>query len=229
MHSTTTRLARRSWFGRRALKRSACFGTSPIPSNPEPRVPPIRRSMSIALLAAACAATFAPWAPARSAGVEDLDVPYVTTPQNVVDAMLDLAGVTANDALLDLGSGDGRVVITAAQRFGTRGTGIEIDPRLIALARAAANGAGVSERTAFLEQDLFATELGGASVITLYLLPAVNMQLRPALQKLKPGTRIVSHDWDMGDWQPDKWVVVDAPEKKIGLSKTSKLMLWIIK
>ena len=188
-----------------------------------------RRRVTCMLLAGACAVTFAPGAPAQSRPAEDLDVPYVTTPQNVVDAMLELAGVTANDVLLDLGSGDGRVVITAAQRFGTRGTGIEIDPRLIALARAGANAAGVSGRARFLEQDLYATDLGGATVITLYLLPAVNMKLRPALQKLKPGTRIVSHDWDMGDWQPDKWVVVDAPEKKIGLAKTSKLMLWIIK
>lgn len=229
MHCTTTPLTQRSWFVRRALNRSAYFRASPMPSNSEPRARPVRRSMTIALLAASYAATFAPWARAQTGVLEDLDVPYVTTPQNVVDAMLELAGVTANDALLDLGSGDGRVVITAAQRFGTRGTGIEIDPRLIALARAGANAAGVSGRTAFLEQDLLATELGGASVITLYLLPAVNMQLRPALQKLKPGTRIVSHDWDMGDWQPDKWVVVDAPEKKIGSAKTSKLMLWIIK
>lgn len=188
-----------------------------------------RRQATCMLLAGACAATFAPMAPAQSGAAEDLDVPYVTTPQNVVDAMLELAGVTANDVLLDLGSGDGRVVITAAQRFGTRGTGIEIDPRLIALARAAANAAGVAGRASFLLQDLYATDLGGATVLTLYLLPAVNMKLRPALQKLKPGTRIVSHDWDMGDWQPDKWVVVDAPEKKIGLEKASKLMLWVIK
>ncbi len=126
-------------------------------------------------------------------------------------------------------SGDGRVVITAAQRFGTRGTGIEIDPRLIALARAGANAAGVAGRTSFLEQDLYNTDLGGATVITLYLLPAVNMKLRPALKKLKPGTRIVSHDWDMGDWQPDRSVVVPAPEKRIGLAKTSNLMLWIVR
>ena len=200
-----------------------------MPLDPARRLSTSRRQVPCMLLAGACAATFAPGAPAQSGPAEDLDVPYVTTPQNVVDAMLELAGVTASDVLLDLGSGDGRVVITAAQRFGTRGTGIEIDPRLIALARAGANAAGVSGRASFLEQDLYATDLGGATVITLYLLPAVNMKLRPALQKLKPGTRIVSHDWDMGDWQPDKWVMVDAPEKKIGLAKTSKLMLWIIK
>ena len=160
---------------------------------------------------------------------DDLDVPYVTSPQNVVDAMLELAGVGPNDVLLDLGSGDGRIVITAAERFGTRGTGIEIDPRLIARARAGAQAAGVSSRVTFLEQDLFATDLTAASVITLYLLPAVNMKLRPALRKLKPGTRIISHDWDMGDWEPDRQVVVDAPEKKIGIAKTSRLMLWMVR
>jgi SAM-dependent methyltransferase len=160
---------------------------------------------------------------------EDLDVPYVTTPQDVVDAMLELAGVGPADVLLDLGSGDGRIVITAAARFGTRGTGIEIDPRLVARAREGAVAAGVAARTRFLEQDLFATDLRQASVITLYLLPAVNLKLRPALQQLRPGTRIVSHDWDMGDWAPDKTVTVDAPEKKIGLAKTSKLMLWVVR
>ena len=191
--------------------------------------PLTRRRMTCALLAGACVASHATLARAQSGTFEDLDVPYVTTPQSVVDAMLELAGVTADDVLLDLGSGDGRVVITAAQRFGTRGTGIEIDPRLIALARNGAQAAGVATRTRFLEQDLYATDLSSASVITLYLLPAVNMKLRPALQKLKPGTRIVSHDWDMGDWLPDKSVVVPAPEKKIGLTKTSTLMLWVVR
>ena len=188
-----------------------------------------RRRLTCALLAGACGVTCATASRAQSGVGEDLDVPYVTTPQNVVDAMLELAGIGPSDILLDLGSGDGRVVITAAQRFGTRGTGIELDPRLIALARAGANAAGVGARATFLEQDLFATDLASASVITLYLLPAVNLKLRAALQGLKPGTRIVSHDWDMGDWPADKSVVVAAPEKKVGLTKSSKLMLWIIK
>lgn len=188
-----------------------------------------RRRLTCALLAGACGVTCATASRAQSGVGEDLDVPYVTTPQNVVDAMLELAGIGPGDILLDLGSGDGRVVITAAQRFGTRGTGIELDPRLIALARAGASAAGVSARATFLEQDLFATDLAGANVITLYLLPAVNLKLRAALQGLKPGTRIVSHDWDMGDWPADKSVVVAAPEKKVGLTKSSKLMLWIIK
>jgi len=161
---------------------------------------------------------------------EELDTPYVTTPQNVVDAMLGLAGVKPGDTLLDLGSGDGRIVTTAAQRFGVKGTGIEIDPRLIKLARENAQTAGVADKATFREQDLFTTDLSGYSVITIYLLPDVNKKLKPALQKLKPGTRIVSHDWGMGDdWVPEKVVVVPAPEKKVGLEKTSKLMLWTVR
>jgi predicted RNA methylase len=204
-------------------------GKYPMPlHNKSSIADPSRRSA----LGAGCgflAALAACRAAAQSPLAEDLDVPYVTTPQNVVDAMLDIGGVGPADTLLDLGSGDGRIVITAARRFGTRGTGIEIDPRLIARARSGAAEAGVADRTNFLEQDLFATDLTSASVITLYLLPAVNMKLRPTLQKLKAGTRIVSHDWDMGDWIPDKSVTVSAPEKKIGLAKSSKLMLWVVR
>jgi SAM-dependent methyltransferase len=179
-------------------------------------------------LAAVCATAFIT-APAMAQN-EELDTPYVTTPQNVVDAMLGLAGVKPGDTLLDLGSGDGRIVVTAAQRFGVKGTGIEIDPRLIKLARENAQKAGVADKATFREQDLFTTDLSGYSVITIYLLPDVNKKLKPALQKLKPGTRIVSHDWGMGDdWIPEKVVVVPAPEKKVGLEKTSKLMLWTVR
>lgn len=161
---------------------------------------------------------------------EELDTPYVTTPQNVVDAMLALAGVKPGDTLLDLGSGDGRIVTTAARRFGVKGTGIEIDPRLIRLARENAQQAGVADKATFREEDLFRTDLTPYSVITIYLLPDVNKKLKPALQKLKPGTRIVSHDWGMGDdWVPDRVITVAAPEKKVGLEKSSKLMLWIVR
>lgn len=160
--------------------------------------------------------------------IVDLDVPFVTTPDSVVLAMLEIAGVKASDVLLDLGSGDGRIVITAALRHGARGSGVEIDPRLVELSNSNARKAGVAERAVFLQKDLFATDLSQASVITMYLLPDVNIRMRPALLKLKPGTRIVSHDWDMGDWQPDKAVIVDAPEKKLGLVKQSRLYLWVI-
>jgi ribosomal protein L11 methylase PrmA len=128
------------------------------------------------------------------------EVPFVTTPDAVTQALLELAQVGPKDYLIDLGSGDGRIVITAAARFGARGLGVELDPALVALSRDRARAAGVEQRTQFLVQDLFDTDLSRAQVITLYLLPAVNLQLRPRLLALAPGTRIVSHDWDMGDW-----------------------------
>ena len=140
-----------------------------------------------------------------------LDVPYVPTPQSVVDAMLKLAAVTKNDVLYDLGCGDGRIVITAAKNNGARGVGVDIDPERIKEANANAQKAGVSERVKFLEQDLFQTDFKEASVVTLYLLPDINLKLRPKLQsELKPGTRIVSHAFDMCDWQPDKTENVDG-------------------
>jgi SAM-dependent methyltransferase len=156
----------------------------------------------------------------------DLDVPYVTTPEHVVDAMLGLAHVKPSDNVLDLGSGDGRIVIKAAAAHGARGMGVEIDPELVKLSNENARKAGVADRAKFVEQDLFETDLTRASVITMYLLPDVNLKLRPSLLKLKPGTRIVSHDWDMGDWEPDAKVVVDVPDKKLGVRKQSTLMLW---
>ncbi len=156
----------------------------------------------------------------------DLDVPYVTTPDHVVRAMLDMAGVTARDYVLDLGSGDGRIVVTAAAHYGARGMGVDIDPTLVAASNENARKAGVAGRARFVEQDLFATDLTPASVITMYLLPDVNLQLRPSLLKLKAGTRIVSHDWDMGDWEPDQRLVVDVPDKQLGLKKESVLLFW---
>ena len=180
------------------------------------------RLASVALLALAVVA------PQRATAQTppDLDVPYVTTPDQVVNAMLSLAGVTAKDFVLDLGSGDGRIVVTAAAKFGARGLGVEIDPALVALSSENARKAGVAARARFVEQDLFATDLTQASVITMYLLPDVNLKLRPELLKLRPGTRIVSHDWDMGDWQPDGKVLLDVPEKKLGRDKKSTLLLW---
>ena len=158
----------------------------------------------------------------------DSDVPFVVTPDNVTMEMLKLAGVGPNDALLDLGSGDGRIVILAARRFGARGLGVEIVPGLVEKSQANARAAGVSDRAEFRVQDLFKTDLTQASVITMYLLPEVNLQLRPALLALKPGTRLVSHDWDMGEWQPDRTVTVDVPDKPIGREKLSRLHLWVV-
>jgi SAM-dependent methyltransferase len=156
------------------------------------------------------------------------EVPFITTPDHVTLAMLQLAEVRAGDTVLDLGSGDGRIPITAAKRFGARGIGVEIVPDLVVKSRANAQQAGVADRVQFFEQDLFKTDLSTASVITMYLLPEVNLQLRPALLKLAPGTRIVSHDFDLGDWAPDASVVLDVPEKAIGRDKTSRLMRWTV-
>ena len=156
------------------------------------------------------------------------EVPFITTPDAVTLAMLQLAGVGPTDTLVDLGSGDGRIVITAARRFGARGLGVELVPELVAKSRVNARAAGVADRTEFREQDLFTLELAPYSVITMYLLPQVNLQLRPRLLALKPGTRIVSHDWDLGDWQPDRSLTLDVPDKPIGRDKKSTLHLWVV-
>lgn len=143
-----------------------------------------------------------------------LDVPYVPTPNKVVEEMLKLANVKEDDILYDLGSGDGRIVITAAQRLGTRGIGVEIDPQRIQEANKNAQKAGVDDHVQFLQQDLLQTDISKATVVTLYLLPEINLKLRPQmLNQLKPGTRIVSHDYDMGDWKPQRVVVVQGPQK----------------
>ena len=139
-----------------------------------------------------------------------LDVPYVPTRQAVVDAMLKIADVKQGDVLYDLGCGDGRIVVTAAKDYGATGKGYDIDPQRIAEANANAKSAGVSDKVEFLNANLFDTDLSGASVITLYLLPDVNMKLRPKILALKPGTRIVSHAFTMGDWKPEKTQVVDG-------------------
>lgn len=138
------------------------------------------------------------------------DVIYVPTPTAVVDRMLEIAGVGPNDVLYDLGSGDGRIPVTAAKRFGTRGVGVDIDPTRIAEAKANATEAGVTDKVRFVQGDLFEMDLSEATVISLYLLPRLNLKLRPKLLELKPGTRIVSHAFDMGDWAPDETATVDG-------------------
>ena len=133
------------------------------------------------------------------------EVPYVPTPQEVVVEMLKMAAVTSNDIVYDLGCGDGRIVITAAKVFGARGVGVDNDPGLIRRSNENARQAGVTDRVKFFEQDLFKTDIREASVVTLYLLPELNLLLRPKLlQDLKPGSRIVAHEFDMGDWKPDR-------------------------
>ncbi len=151
------------------------------------------------------------------------DVPYVQTPHEVVTQMLRLAGVGPNDVVYDLGSGDGRLVIAAARDFGARGVGVEIDPRLVAQSVESARRAGVGDRVTFREQDLFETDLADATVVTLYLSPALNLRLRPKLlRELRAGARIVSHDFDMGDWPPARALRVDVRER------ASQVYLWVV-
>ena len=165
----------------------------------------------------------------RAQSVLGEEVPYIRTPQVVVDKMLDLAEVGPDDFLIDLGSGDGRIVITAAQMRGARGFGVELDPKLVEASNAAARNVGVAERVRFFARDLFDTDIREATVLTLYLLPEVNLQLRPRiLAQLKPGTRVVSHDWDMGDWQPDAKAVLQGLAKPVMPIGASTVYLWIV-
>ena len=156
--------------------------------------------------------------------------PYVPTPQAVVDEMLRLANVHADDVVVDLGSGDGRIVLTAAQRYGARGLGLEIDEELVQASNAEAERLGVADRVRFVQQDVLEAHIEEATVLTLYLLPAMTAMLRPKiLHDLKPGTRVVSHNFDFGEWQPDRKVVVDLGEK-YGTSGAfqSNVFLWTV-
>jgi cyclopropane fatty-acyl-phospholipid synthase-like methyltransferase len=140
----------------------------------------------------------------------NLDVPYVPTPNNVVSEMLKLAAVTKDDVVYDLGCGDGRIVIAAARDFGARGVGVDINPERIKEAEENARKAGVSDRVKFIEGDLFKADIKDATVVTLYLMTHVNQKLRPRLWKeLKPGTRVVSQTFSMGDWKAEKTVDAD--------------------
>ena len=148
-----------------------------------------------------------------------LDVPYVPTRMEVVDAMLDLARVRKDDVLYDLGCGDGRIVVRAASRFGCRGVGVDLNPERVSEARANSQRERVTDLTRFDVGDVFEYDFRPATVVTMYLLPSVNLKLRPRLLKdLKPGARVVSHDFDMGDWTPDATRDVDR----------ARLFLWTI-
>lgn len=170
------------------------------------------------------AGAFGLWINAAAAPLEE--VPFITTPDRVTRMMLELAEVGPQDRLIDLGSGDGRIVITAARLHGASGLGVEIVPDLVQRSREAAQRAGVADRARFEVRDLFETDLSAATVITMYLLPDVNLKLRPRLLALQPGTRIVSHDWDLGDWQPDRTVTVEVPDKAVGRERFSRVHLW---
>jgi methylase of polypeptide subunit release factors len=160
-------------------------------------------------------------------GWDDGTTPYVQTPMEIVERMLRMAEVNKGDQVIDLGSGDGRIVIEAAKR-GARGLGVDLDPNLVRLANENAARAGVAERAQFRVQDLFETDLSPASVVTFYLLPEVNVKLLPRLLALKPGTRVVSHDGGIGDWPADETLEMRAPEKPVGVGGVSRVELWIV-
>ena len=160
-------------------------------------------------------------AAAAAAQTPALDVPYVPTPMVVVEEMLRMGQVDKDDFLIDLGSGDGRIVVTAAERFGTRGYGVDINPVRLQEAEANAKNANVTHLVKFENRNLFETDLSKADVLTMYLLSSVNLKLRPKiLETMRPGTRVVSHDFDMGEWQPDEQVHVPGDG--------SPVYLWIV-
>ncbi len=166
---------------------------------------------------------------AQEAGrTRELDVPYIPTTETAVKAMLELAEVKSSDIVYDLGCGDGRIVIAAAKRYGARGVGIEIDPVRVREAKKNARQAGVESRVEFREQDLFQANFRQATVVTLFLLPAINQRLFPQLQDLKPGTRIVSNTFEIGNWKPVREIVVkDDPDDDYYFG-SRRLLLWIV-
>ena len=191
--------------------------------------PFLRRSFLTLLLSLAATVAFAQDKPAGTdyqpeVGQSGKDVVWVPTPQSLVDKMLDLAKVTPADYLIDLGSGDGRTVITAAKR-GTRALGIEYNPDMVALSQRNAAKEGVTEKATFMKADLFETDFSRATVITMFLLPDINLKLRPKILDLKPGTRIVSNSFTMGEWQHDR--SVHATEKE-GCQSYCTAYLWIV-
>jgi len=182
-----------------------------------------------AFLALAGAWLIAGFAPVRASAQDWGDTPYVQTPQNIVDRMLELAKVGPSDYVIDLGSGDGRMVITAAKKYGARGFGVDLDRKLVELANRNAAKAGVAKRAAFYARDLHDTDVSAASVMSIYLLPEVNLMIRSRLlSTLRPGTRIVSHDYAMGDWAPDHQEELDAPGKTVGVGQRSKVFYWMV-
>jgi len=170
------------------------------------------------------------WPAAQAPAQELSKLPYVPTPQIVIDEMLKLANVTAKDFVVDLGSGDGRVIISAAKTYKANGLGVDIDPKLVELSNQDAKAQGLANRAKFIEQDMFKADLSKATVVTLYVLPDYMEKLRPKLiAEMKPGTRIVAHDYSMGEWVPDRQLELTVPEKKAA-NGTDKayLYLWLV-
>ena len=184
--------------------------------------------MKLKILIAACLIAALPAVAQPQAWAwDDGTVPYVQTPMEIVERMLRMAEVKKGDHIIDLGSGDGRIIIEAAKR-GARGLGVDLDPNLVRHATENARQAGVGELTRFEVRDIFETDLSGATVVAFYLLPDFNAKLLPKLLKLKPGTRIVSHDGGIGDWPPDERLEMRAPEKPVGVGGVSRIELWIV-
>jgi precorrin-6B methylase 2 len=190
-----------------------------------------RRFLLAALLSLCTASTFAQTAAAKkdktyepTVGQEGKDVVWVPTSQALVNRMLDMAKITANDIHYDLGSGDGRTVITAAKR-GARAYGVEYNPDMVALSRRNAQKEGVADKATFVQGDIFETDFSKATVITLFLLPELNVKLRPKILEMKPGTRVVSNSFTMGDWQADR--TQNASEKE-GCTAYCTAYLWIV-
>ncbi len=156
------------------------------------------------------------------------DVVYVPTPQIVVDEMLKMAKAGPKDFIIDLGSGDGRMVITAAKKFGARGFGVDLSDDLLREANANAKAEGVADRAQFFKQNLFETDLKQATIISTYLLPEMNEKLRPKILALPPGTHVVAHDYHMGEWLPDETKTLSVPEKLVGTPGVSYTYMWIV-
>lgn len=188
---------------------------------------PKRALPSVCLLACAVALSAQTQTPTKpyepTVGQAGKDVVWVPSPEQLVQKMLDMAKVTPQDVVMDLGSGDGRTVIMAAKR-GATAIGVEYNPEMVTLSRANAQQQGVTGKATFVQADLFQTDLSKPTVITMFLLPSINMKLRPTLLTLKPGTRIVSNTFDMEDWQPDETATI-GPE---GCTSWCKAMLWIV-
>ena len=181
-------------------------------------------SMSVACAAAQNEPSGNPYQPQY--GQEGKDVIWVPTPEALVEKMLDMAQVTPDDYVIDLGSGDGRTVIAAAKR-GARALGVEYNPNMVAFSIHNAEIAGVSDKASFVNADLFATDFSDATVLTMFLLPSINLELRPHILTLNPGTRIVSNTFDMGDWEPDEKAVIEQSDNPCE-SHYHTALLWVV-
>jgi SAM-dependent methyltransferase len=183
-----------------------------------------RALLSLGALAAAGLSSSSLAQPRESAGLPE--VPFVPTPMPVVERMMKMAAVGPNDLVYDLGCGDGRIVIEAA-KLGARAYGVDLDNYMIELGRRRARENSLEHLARFEQKDIYEIDFSPATVVTMYLLPEHNLRLRDRLRRqLKSGSRILSHDWDMGDWTPVETAIVDAPDKPVGIDKKSRVMMW---